>query len=357
MNAEIDTIEIEDVEQENSPYINYDITSYPSDLTLAGIQQMWNDGSIVIPSFQRNFVWTIQQASLLIDSFLSGLPVPPVFFYVETDNRSLVIDGQQRIMSIVYFLEGYFGREDTQKKRQVFRLSLDEKHPFNGKTFDELNDSEKRKLLNLSVLRAINIRQLQPANENTSAYHIFERLNTGGTPLQPQEIRNCVFRGNFVNILKELNMNTDWRKIIGKEFPDKHQRDVELLLRVFALTNPDITYEKPMKEFLNNVMRRHRNAETKKVKEFFSSFPNVMSFIKTTLGSKPFHIRGPLNTSALDSVLCTTFGNFDNAPEDFKTRYKNLKADPFFLQYTQIGTTDVKTLHDRFSLTKKYLFG
>ena len=55
------------------------------------------------------------------------------------------------------------------------------------------------------VLRAINIRQISPSDRNTSVYHIFERLNTGGTPLKPQEIRNCVFAGEFVVILKELN--------------------------------------------------------------------------------------------------------------------------------------------------------
>lgn len=61
-------------------YVNYDIASYPSDLTLNTIQEMWNQKNIVIPDFQRNFVWSIKQASLLIESFLLGLPVPQVFF-------------------------------------------------------------------------------------------------------------------------------------------------------------------------------------------------------------------------------------------------------------------------------------
>ena len=133
-------VEAEDDDSEVS--LIYDIASYPSDFTLSGIAQMWKDGDILIPDYQREFVWSIRQSSLLIDSFLCGLPVPPVFFYIDEDNKNLVIDGQQRIMSIVFFLEGYFGRESTHGKRQVFRLAgLDKKSPYHNLSFSELEES------------------------------------------------------------------------------------------------------------------------------------------------------------------------------------------------------------------------
>lgn len=172
-------LSVEDENEEESVEINYDIASYPSDFTLSGIVQMWKDRDIVIPDYQREFVWTRKQSSLLIHSFLCGLPVPPVFFYVDENKKNLVIDGQQRILSIVFFLEGYFGKESTQGKRQVFRLSgLSEKSPYYNKRFEDLDASDQRNIKQ-SVLRAINVRQLDPAGESTSAYHIFERLNTG----------------------------------------------------------------------------------------------------------------------------------------------------------------------------------
>jgi uncharacterized protein with ParB-like and HNH nuclease domain len=90
-----------DESQEDESLITYDIATYPSDFTLSGIVEMWNNGDITIPRFQREFVWTIRQASLLIESFLLGLPVPPVFFYIDDENRNLVIDGQQRILSTI----------------------------------------------------------------------------------------------------------------------------------------------------------------------------------------------------------------------------------------------------------------
>jgi hypothetical protein len=316
---------------------------------------MWQDNDITIPDFQREFVWTIRQASLLIESFLLGLPVPPVFFYIDEQNKNLVIDGQQRILSTVFYFEGYFGVENIQGRRQVFRLQgLDERSPYYKKQFNDLSESDQRKLRN-TVLRAINIRQLSPAGESTSIYHIFERLNTGGTPLKPQEIRNVVFRGDFVSILRQLNQDPNWRRILGKKTLNKHQTDVELLLRIFALSKGADEYEKPMKEFLNKAMRKNRTGNTSAVKRISRLFPRTTELIVDQLGEKPFHLRGPLNTSALDSVFCTLLDNLGRVPKNLYERYQQLIADPAFEEVTIIGTTDTATVSKRFKLVRSYL--
>lgn len=353
-----DDIDVEEEDEEESVAMTYDIATYPSDYTLFGISQMWEDGDISIPNYQREFVWSIKQSSLLIDSFLSGLPVPPVFFYIDEKNRNLVIDGQQRILSVVFFMEGYFGKESTHGKRQVFRLSgLGEKSPYENKKFVDLSESDQRKLKQ-SVLRAVNIRQLNPVGESTSAYHIFERLNTGGTPLKPQEIRNCVFMGKFSEQLKEANKDTNWRKIVGKPLIDKHQKDVELLLRIFSLVGADGKYEKPMREFLNKSMKKHESGETPKVRKFFEAFPKVTKEIVDVLGDNPFHLRGPLNVSALDSVMSVLIESNRNLKSfDLKSRYSSLKKDKDFISSTSINTTDAKTLQQRFFIVRKHLSG
>ncbi len=261
-----------DESQEDEPHITYDIATYPSDFTLSGIYDMWAKKDITIPEFQREFVWNIRQSSALIESFLLGLPVPPVFFYIDDENRNLVIDGQQRILSVVFYFEGYFGVENLQGRRQVFHLEgLDERSPFYKKSFEELSASDQRKLRG-TVLRAMNVRQLSPVGENTSIYHIFERLNTSGTPLKSQEIRNVVFRGEIVPILRELNRDENWRLILGQPIYNKHQIDVELVLRVFAFINGSSKYEKPMKEFLNKAMKKNRHADTQDIQRFQRSF-------------------------------------------------------------------------------------
>ncbi len=344
-----------DESDEDEVLVEYDISTYPSDFTLSGIVDMWESKDITIPEFQREFVWGIKQSSLLIDSFLLGLPVPPVFFYIDSENKNLIIDGQQRILSVVFFFEGYFGFESVQGKRQVFRLQgLDERSPYSKKTFTELDESDQRKLKN-AVLRAINIRQLTPKGERTSIFHVFERLNTGGTPLKPQEIRNCVFRGDIVKVLRELNKDTNWRKILGKKNFDRHQRDIELILRVFALSHPSCEYEKPMKIFLNNAMDQNRQASSKEIKRFQNRFSKTVEIIVEKLGNKPFHVRGPLNTSVLDSVFCTVLSNINHLPNDLKARFEKLLNDSGFDDCTRTGTTDTKILHARFDKAKTFL--
>ena len=277
---------------------------------------MWHDGDIEIPKFQREFVWKIEQSSLLIESFLVGLPVPPVFFYIDEEKKNLVIDGQQRILSAVYFFDGYFGEESGRGKRQVFRLAgLDERSP----------------------------------------YHIFERLNTGGTTLKPHEIRNCVFRGEFAARLRELNENVDWRKLVGKVEHDKHQRDVVLILRVFALSRRWQSYEKPMKEYLNVVMKRNRKGTSQAVARFGDLFSKTSELLVEELGERQFHIRGPLNASVLDSVFGTLMDNLGRVPHDLSNRYRQLLQDQAFLNGTHTSTTDTQVLRSRFKIAKQHL--
>lgn len=342
-------------ELEEEAYVTYDIATYPSDFTLSGIVEMWENNDITIPDFQREFVWNIKQSSLLIESFLLGLPVPPVFFYIDDDNKNLVIDGQQRILSTVFYFQGLFGFENSQNKRQVFRLQgISHKSPYYRKTFDELEQSAQRKLKN-AVLRAINIRQLSPISDSTSAYHIFERLNTGGTPLKSQEIRNVVFRGGFVSILRELNQDKNWRYILGTTTPNKYQVDVEILLRVFALRDGVENYKNPMKEFLNEIMNQHRTGNTEAVREFKLSFTKIAGHIVDTLGVKPFHLTGRLNLSILDSVFCTLLKNEKKIPEDLPDRYQKLIINNDFLDKTSRSTTDISVITKRFDLAQKYL--
>lgn len=225
-----------DVEDENDevPFVEFDITVSPSDPSLELLVTQINREDIIIPFYQRRYVWKIEQASKLIESFLMGLPVPQIFLYVNDDDQMEVIDGQQRILSVKYFMDGYFGDADSKDRKQVFRLKgLSERSVFNGKSFSDLPLKEQRKLRN-ATLRAINIKQLKPSNRNDSVFHIFERLNTGGTQLKPQEIRNAVYRGNIVSELYSLNEIPSWHSILGMKKKDKNQKDVELILRLFS---------------------------------------------------------------------------------------------------------------------------
>jgi hypothetical protein len=353
--AEAEDIAVDDgMPLDEEAFVTDDIAVYPADYTLSVIGQMWSEGDIVVPSFQRKFVWTIRQSSLLIESLLMGLPVPQAFFFVEPDGRNLVIDGLQRIMSVVYFFSGYFGEETYQGKKTVFRLtSLSAQSPYAGKTYNDLSDSDQRKLRG-SVLRVINVKQLGPKNDDTSAYHIFERLNTGGTPLTSQEIRNCVYHGPIVELLSELNADANWRAILGKSALDKHQKDVELLLRVLAFATRPGQYEKPMKEFLNRTMSLYKSAAAPEIERFKERFPYVCKGIVGQLGAKPFNPKGRINASALDSILGTLL-SVDALPNDLPQRYRALFDDARFLETLSVSTSDAAVVKQRLNVVREHL--
>lgn len=351
-------IEIEKIESEEDDYISsppdYEISTYPADFTLEGLHAKWKAGDIEIPKFQRQFVWKQAQASKLIESFLVGLPVPAVFFYTEKKSQKyLVIDGQQRLKSVFYFFEGYFGEENNQRRR-IFRLKgLSDKSNWNDKTFNEFDEEDNRKLKNC-VLRSFIVNQLDP-DDDTSIYHIFERLNTGGTLLTNQEVRNCVYGGKFNDLLIELNQYPSWRSILGKPKLDSRQKDIELILRFLALYNPS-KYEKPLKDYLSKYMKHNRNASPEFIDQIKNLFQQTCDAVYNSLGEKPFHIRAGLNSSAFDSVMVAFAKNLNNIPDDIGYRYSNLVDDEDFYSFTSRSTTDVKIVLNRLEMANRILF-
>lgn len=352
---ELEPITSEDEDYESAPP-DYQISTYPADFTLEVLHQKWKAEEILIPDFQRRFVWKQVQASKLIESFLVGLPVPAVFLYSERKSQKFfVIDGQQRLKSIFYFFEGYFGPETQQGARRVFRLTgLSQDSIFNRKTFEDLRDEDKRRLKN-AVLRSFVVQQLDPADD-TSMYHIFERLNTGGTFLTNQEIRNCIYHGNFIAFLTDINALPAWRDILGKDVPDTRRKDIELLVRFFGMRDI-LAYKKPMKDFLSKFMKKNRDASKEALEASREIFERTCDAVVTSLGKKPFHVRAGLNAAVFDAVMTAFSNHLDAIPADVQDRYARLIADEDFNKNTRNSTTDVDTVKERLRQAKTVLFG
>jgi uncharacterized protein with ParB-like and HNH nuclease domain len=354
-NEGLEEIQSEELDLESTP-ATYEVITYPADFTLEGLVSKYRKGSMTVPGFQRNYVWNIKQASRLIESFLLGLPVPAIFLFTdEVNNEQLVIDGQQRLMSVVYFFDGYFGEADKGGRKKVFRLTgLNEKSPYHNKTYAELEDSNQAAFnkLNDSVLRAFVVKQLTP-NGNTSVYHIFERLNTGGTQLVGQEIRNCVYHGEFNNLLCELNKYENWRKIFGSTSSHRRQKDVELILRFFAFYEKGDSYERPIKDFMSNFMRENQHMDIEKREGFKDLFKATCDQIVALLGEKPFNIWSGLNVAVFDSTFTVLAKN--GFPADLKERFRNLKQDEDFVKGVRGATADESIVELRMSLARQYL--
>lgn len=343
-------------EDYNSSPSEYQITTYPADFTLEILSNKLNSGEIIVPKFQRGFVWKQIQASKLIESFLVGLPVPPVFLYKELKtNKLLLIDGQQRLKTVKYFFEGFFG-EEVKGKKQIFRLTgLNKSSKWYNKTYEELEENDVQNLKN-SVLRAFVIQQLNP-NDDSSIYHIFERLNTGGTFLNNQEIRNCIYYGDLNDLIKDnLNKYGNYRKILGKEHPDMRMVDQELIIRFFSMFEIE-NYQKPLKDYMSKFMRLNRNPDEATVLKLENIFKSTCDLIVKHIGEKPFHIKRGINTAVFDCVIVAFARMIDREiPNDIAERYKNLVIHLEENKLVTAATTDKDVVLKRFSAATKILF-
>ncbi len=333
--------EDDDLEIDDAPY---EIRTVGADLTIEILSQKLGSKEILIPDFQRQYVWPVKKASKLIESFLLGLPVPQVFLYQETRNRDLlVVDGQQRLLSAHFFLRGTLADETTQ-----FRLR-GVKQKWEGKTFEELDETDKRRLKNY-ILRSTIFEQINPS-DNKSVYEIFERLNTGGMALTEQEVRNCVNRGPINSFLDRLNNIDSWRSLLGKPEPDKRMKDLELILRVLALIKNWSEYKKPMKDFISEFMEKYTNISQPDQEHFYQIFKGASDKIFDASGRDAFRLSaGRINITILDSVMTAVALKSEEATVDLNAKILALKANPGYGEYISHSTTDEDVVKGRIKI-------
>ena len=169
---EIEETQVIDPSDEEVLDFTYSITSYGADYPVDSLVNRLRNKKIRIPPFQRGFVWSEEKASRFIESLLLGLPVPGIFLSRDMDSADLlVIDGQQRLKSLLFFYDGHI-------EEKVFRLKNVQER-FEGKTYKELETDDKQRLDD-SIIHATIVKQDEPSEDNSSIYLIFERLNTGG---------------------------------------------------------------------------------------------------------------------------------------------------------------------------------
>lgn len=287
-------------DEDNDAYSDdslFNIKPWGADLSFRELIQRYNDDELVKPELQRKYVWDRAEASRFIDSLLLGLPVPSIFLAQTPNEKLLIIDGYQRIMTVYDFVRGVFTRDGKS-----FSLSRSEKinKRWRGKSFVELSDAEQRRVRNTTI-HAIIFAQQQPSEEDTSLFQVFERINTSGRSLLPQEIRNCVAQGNFNSLLFSLNEYAPWRLLFGLQEVDARMRDMEYILRFFALTSNTFsqdTREKiSLRRFLDLYMKSNATLSQDRLKEMHDKFTAVINLVIDSFGSSAFH-----NISSTDSL-------------------------------------------------------
>ena len=324
-------------------------------------------GNLILqPDFQRQYVWDSTKASKLIESAILQIPLPIVYLSEEKDGKEYVIDGQQRLTSFFAFIDGLF-----PDGRQFKLIGLNVHAELNGKKFNELTDDLQNKINSYGVHT---ITFLKNSSENLK-FEIFERLNTGSVQLNDQELRNCLYRGNFNIALKEMASDPDFMYICGLKIPDKRMKDVELVLRFSAFYHKTyLKYKAPIRNFLNIEAQEKLVISDKELLELKSAFKNACQIIRSLLDKNAFkrfykgkdgHINGfwepnKFNTSLYD-ILMYSFAN-----EDKNRVYQNLDSikealiylmteDQEFVDSIELSTSSVLAVTTRFDKWRETL--
>jgi hypothetical protein len=325
----------------------YQINTFGADFTVDGLIRRFDRGDIYRPDFQRNYVWNLNQASKFIESILLGLPIPSVFLYREEESQQhLIVDGLQRLTTLHSYAEGVFPLTE-----RAFRLK-GVKRQFEGRSLRDLASEDRRRFED-SVIHAMIIQQASPQHDKSSVFHIFERLNSNGTPLEPQEMRAAIYHGSFQRLLFDLNRAEAWRLVFGPIH--KRSKDEELILRFLAFLYDEQSYVSPMKLFLNNFMGANQNLSESVAEKAGSDFVTTIARIVDAVGPQAFRISRSLNAAIFDSFAVAVARKPDKSSASIGEAYESLLRDPEYIELVSKATANERNVEGRFALAQQAL--
>jgi Protein of unknown function DUF262 len=332
------SLEAADVEDEalleQPTDIKFTINSYGADYTVDTLVKRLKTEAFYVPQFQRKFVWSQRHASRFLESLLMGLPVPGIFLYKEpVTNRHLVVDGQQRLRTLQYFYTGTF----LENKFRLVGVHLE----WNGKTYEELSAADKLKLDD-STVHATIFQQEEPKNSRKSLNLVFDRVNSGGIRLSPQEIRNCVSDGPLLHCIREMNDNETWRLVFGKH-RNSRLKDHELILRFLAMHERGDRYARPMRDFLDDFADDFKAAPAPTLERFRALFAQTIKACWHAKGRDAFRPVRSLNAAVFEGVMIGVAARQEKdssqpEPKEIAEGYDALLRDTAFMRACERAT-------------------
>ncbi|WP_368246511.1 DUF262 domain-containing protein [Clostridium paraputrificum] len=334
------------------------------DMSYGEIINMYKNKELIIsPQFQRLFRWDNYQRTRFIESILLGIPTPPIFVAEDNKGNWELVDGLQRISTVVSFFG--FLRDDNNSNSNN-NWAMDE-----GALIKELEGYSSR---NLPPLFIKNIKRtycrveiIKWDSEYDMRYELFNRLNTGGSPLKDQEIRNCIFRGTteeFNDLLEELSQDANFKRLIAiSEQRLKELYDQELILRFIALYNSELESinTKNMSEFMTNYMRKavsNKDFDYDKCKIIFRKTMDILSCLE---GGIFKFANNQFSTSLYDAITVSIANNIEKYSTYSKGELEKvievLKSDDEFRKYVGAASSSrtrvVKRMERAFEIFNK----
>ncbi len=316
------------------------------DMSFGEIMNIYDEYELIIsPEYQRAFRWKLEQKTRFIESILLGIPIPPIFVAEDDNGKWELVDGLQRISTILSF----FGKlkiddESKSKKLNNFKLTNTE---LLGDTLLNISINDFTPKLKNTIKRAVcRVEILRWDSKLDMRYELFNRLNTGSSPLTQQEVRNCVFTGDFNNIIQNLAKNQSFIKIINPT--DKQLEEMfleELVLRFFAFKNKynNLKIEMTIQDFLSHFMKDIVNNNLSiDIDEYKDSFSKVVSFLNNNFDYKIFRAKNGLFTpNVYDTIMYVLDRYFDKYVDNvdgFRSKLKELLKDDKYKEVSGAST-------------------
>lgn len=279
------------------------------DISFGEIMSMYERDELIIdPEFQRLFRWSNDQQTRFIESLLLGIPIPPIFVAEDKDGKWELVDGVQRISTVLSF----FGLLKAFPEKNKWTLTTGDFVPL----LKDYNIDNLPLKLNLNLKRAAC--RIEIINWNSKIdmrYELFKRLNTGGSPLTDQEIRNCIFRGEsteFNNILRKLSEKEVFKNLIV--FTDKQKAEKypeELVLRFSSLVYNSENITESLSVYMTDFMRDVVKNKTVNFVELECLFDRTFNLI-SPLGCEIFKgANGSFSSSYFDGITIGIARNID----------------------------------------------
>ena len=306
---------------------------------------------MIAPPFQRGLVWKMDQKRELIESILMGIPMPAVYVFEDENGQKQVVDGRQRISTIISFLNDEFSLENLKMLPT-----------FNGRKFRDLDPIYKSKVERYQIPVYV----IEPPTPERVKYDIFDRVNRGGTQLNNQEMRNALYQGQATKLLKELSLSDGFKKATGNGIKTARMRDQYIILRFMSFyllrtKKLEFMYKSNIDDLLATAMKRINAMDRGEIDILKDIFLSAMRRCTTVLGLDGFRFtqanvnRRPVNM-ALFEVIAYFFAITDI--ENCDHREMKVKLEEMKEEFDQSGNFSSRVdssnaVEYRFSMMEK----
>ncbi len=363
-----EVIETDDqtIEQDSGDFVKpypYDPTKTDIDIqekpmSIYQFMRLYDQQRLIIdPEYQRNLVWKPEQKSRFIESIILSFPLPPFYVNQRVDSRYIIVDGLQRTTTLHQFVNG-----------EIALTGLKTLNNLNGNFFKDLPDAYQAKIEDKNILLYV----IKPSVPIEVVYELFDRINTGGTPLNRQEVRNCIFQGKSTKLLKELSEEPYFRKSIDNGVSPKRMKDRELILRylAFKILDYKTLYQGDMSDFLEQAMRKINLMDDSEINNLKIDFERVMKltysfynfdnfrFMQYDADGEPKY-RASINSAMFESI-CYFFSNQTDEflkvnEDDVYRNFWELLENNQYKDAVRISTGNKARVFTRFRLAEEIL--